>query len=210
MFKHPASWFFGIITLLTGAAPLPAQARIEFGPLVALYAPAGAFQPAPYYSTALPNSPSDLSGVAWGGQSRIWFSPRAGVQLQVSSASSTVGGGNTPGGSFPGRPARVLMASAQFLWAFPASHHNLQVWLSGGGGVIRHGGTAYERYGSPVQLGTALGFGAALPLGNHLVANLGMTTLLYNIDVSDSTGTSLEHGLQVDPLIHAGVSLRWP
>ena len=76
--------------------------------------------------------------------------------------------------------------------------------------MIRHGGTAYERYGSPVQLGTALGFGAALPLANHLVANVGMTTLLYNIDVSDSTGTSLEHGLQVDPLIHAGVSLRWP
>ncbi|HEX4575564.1 MAG TPA: hypothetical protein VH158_10550 [Gemmatimonadales bacterium] len=43
-----------------------------------------------------------------------------------------------------------------------------------------------------------------------MTASLGVTTLLYYIDVSDSTGTSLEHGFQVDPLIHAGLSWGGP
>ena len=33
------------------------QTRVEGGPLLGLYSPAGSFQPAPYYSTALPNAP---------------------------------------------------------------------------------------------------------------------------------------------------------
>ena len=210
MLRHLASLTYGFVTLLVQATPLPAQSRIEVGPLLALYAPASHFQPAPYYSTALPNSPSDLTGVAWGGQGRIWFTPRFGLQLQAASASSTVGGGATPGGFFPGTTARVFTASAQGLWAPFATPRNVQLWLSAGAGLVRHGGRAYERYGSPVQLATALGFGVSLPFGSHLAANLGVSTLLYNIDVSDSTGTSLEHGLQVDPLFHAGISLRWP
>jgi len=210
MLKRPASFTYTCITLLVLAAPLPAQSRIEVGPLLALCAPASDFQPAPYYSTALPHSPSDLMGVAWGGQGRVWLTPRFGVQFQIASASSTVGGGSTPGGSFPGTPARVLTTSAQVLWGLSATPHDAQLWLSTGAGLVRHGGKAYQRYGSPVQLATALGFGAALPLGSHLAADLGVATFLYNIDVSDSTGTSLEHGLQVDLLFHAGVSLLWP
>ena len=208
--QRPASFRFTLIMLLALTTPLAAQSRIEVGPLVALYAPAGNFQPAPYYSTALPNSPGDLTGVAWGGQGRIWFTPRFGVQVQVASASSTVGGGNTPGGSFPGTAARVLTASTQVLWGLSALPHNARFYLSAGAGLVRHGGKAYERYGPPTQLATVVGFGAAVPLGSHLAANAGVSTFLYNIDVSDSSGTSLEHGLQVDALIQVGVSLRWP
>ena len=208
MSKNRALWSCVIVTFAV-VAPLSAQSQIEVGPLVALYAPLGSFQRAPYYSTALPSSPGDLTGAAWGGQARLWFGPRIGVQLQVASASSDVGGGNTPGGSFPPTPARVLTATAQVLWGLPTSHQDFQAWLSGGAGLIRHDGTAYRQYSSPVQLGTAVGFGAAWTLSRHVVANIGVTALLYNIDVSDSTGTSLEHGLQVDPLMHAGLSLRW-
>ena len=192
------------------ATPVLAQTRIEVGPLLAVYAPASAFQQAPYYSTALPNSPSDLTGVAWGGQGRIWLRRHFGVELQIAWASSTVGGGNTPAGHAPATPARVLTTSAQALFGFSPPSLNAELWFSAGAGLVRHGGKAYDPYGSPVQFATALGFGSSIPLRSHVRVSLGVTALLYNIDVSDSTGTSLEHGFQVDPLIHIGLSLRSP
>jgi len=184
------------------------QTRVEGGPLLGLYSPAGSFQPAPYYTTALPNAPSALAGAAMGGQGRIWFTRRFGLQLQIAWASSRVGGGSTPAGTAPSTPARVLTSSVQAL--FPLSHpsQRIQLWLSAGPGLVRHGGEAYARYGSPVQLATTLGFGSAIPMGSHLSLNLGATTFLYNVDVADSAGTSLEHGFQVDPLFHLGLSVR--
>src|SRR5690242_21922541 len=85
-----------VAALVTVLNPVAfAQARLEVGPLLALYAPVSGFQPAPYYTTRLPNSPGDLSGLAWGGEGRFWFTHRAGLQLQLASVSSMVGGGNT-------------------------------------------------------------------------------------------------------------------
>lgn len=192
------------------AEQAPAQIRVDVGPLLALYAPIGEFQPAPYYTTSLPNSPGDLTGVAWGGQVRAWFTEKFGIQLQVASASSAVGGGNTPAGPVPSTPARVLTASAQGLYVVSAPSRRARLWVSAGAGLLRHGGAAYARYGAPVQAATALGLGSAIPMSRHLRANIGVTTFFYYIDVSDSAGTSLEHGFQVDPLIHAGLSWAWP
>jgi hypothetical protein len=202
-----------LATVTAAGALVPAtaaQTRFEVEPLVALYAPLGGFKLAPYYTTSLPNSPGDLTGLAWGGQGRLWFTPQVGVQLEVASSASRVGGGNTPGGPVASSAARVLTASVQVLYNPALAAHRPRVWLSGGVGIVRHGGAVYAPYGAPVQFATALGFGSAIPLRPGLQANLGVTTLLYSIDVSDSAGTSLEHGFQVDPLIHAGLSWGWP
>jgi len=206
--RSPVSSVVAVLaTVLTQAAP--AQARVELGPLLALYTPLSGFQPAPYYTTRLPNSPGDLSGLAWGGETRLWFAQRAGLQLQIASASSMVGGGNTPGGPVPSTPSRVLTASLQALYTVATTPHGARLWIGGGLGVVRHGGAAYAPYGAPVQLATALTLGSAIPIGRHLKATVGLTTFLYSIDVSDSAGTSLEHGAQVDPLVHAGLVWSW-
>lgn len=41
------------------------------------------------------------------------------------------------------------------------------------------------------------------------VADLATLPVTSTIDVSDHTGTSLEHGFQVDPLAHAGLIWGW-
>ncbi len=196
-----------LATLLAAAAS--AQARVEVGPLVAVYTPLSGFHPAPYYTTRLPNSPGDLSGLAWGGEARVWFTQRAGLQLQIASASSMVAGGQTPGGPVPSTPASVLTASVQALYNVVPTPHRARLWIGGGLGVVRHGGAAYAPYGAPAQLATALGLGSVIPIGRHLNATVGLTTFLYSIDVSDSAGTSLEHGAQVDPILHAGLAWSW-
>ncbi len=210
MLENRASVICVLILTVILAAPVPAQVRLEVGPILGLYAPASNFQPAPYYSTALPNSPGDLTGLALGGQGRLWLTSRLGIQLDAASTSSNVGGGNTPAGSFPPTGARVLTASAQLLFSLLAPSHNSHVWCSAGPGLVRHGGAAYSRYGSPIQLATAVGLGSAVPIAGRLSIDIGVTAFLYNLDVSDSVGTSLEHGFQVDPLVHAGITLRWP
>jgi hypothetical protein len=189
----------------------PGQARFELGPLLTAYTPLGSFEPAPYYSTALPNTPGDLGGIGWGGEGRVWLSHRAGIQLQFARTSSSVGGGNTPAGPAASTPASVLTISAQALYDLsPGTPGRVRLWLGAGAGVVRHGGTAYARYGNPAQVATALSFGSAFPLHGRLSAHLGVTTLFYYIDVSDSMGTSLEHGFQLDPLFHAGFDWGWP
>jgi hypothetical protein len=189
------------------ATPASAQARFEFGPLVAAYSPMSSFEPAAYYSTALPNSPGNLGGTAWGGQARLWLSRRLGVQVQAAEARSSVGGGPTPGGNFAPTGAQVVMASAQGLYR-PALGR-IPLWLSAGAGVVHHGGVAYSRYGSPTQMTGALGVGSAIPLWGGFRANLGLTTLLYHFDLKDSTGVSLERGFMTDALLSLGVTWSW-
>ena len=58
----------GILSAVASVTAIPtaaiAQTGVEVGPLVALYAPVGTFNPNAGYSTALPSKPSDLGGVA--------------------------------------------------------------------------------------------------------------------------------------------------
>lgn len=199
-----ATW----VCALTLARPALSQDRFELGPLLGFYAPAGSFQPAPYYSTALPQAPGDMSALALGAQARLWLAGRVGIQLQGAIASSQVGGGATPGGMSPPYSVHVLTITAQALYNFyPAGRTRL--WASGGAGLIRHGGAAYAPYGSPSQVAGVLGVGSALPLTARLNADLGLTTLFYSFNLKDSTATSIQQGFQVDPLVHVGLSWGW-
>jgi hypothetical protein len=190
------------------ARSVVAQERFEIGPFAALYLPTGSFQPAPYYSTALPTDPSDMSGLALGGQAKLWLSPRVGFQLQAAIVSSTVGGGPTPIGVLSPTQAQVLTLTAQGLYDLRPTP-STRLWLSAGAGLIRHCGAAYSPYGSPTQLAGVLGLGSSLPIYHGLRANLGVTTLWYVFTARDSTSTTVEHGFQLDALLQAGLSWAW-
>lgn len=188
-----------------------AQVRFEVGPLAALYAPTGSFEPAIYYTIRLPKRPSDLTALAWGGEARFWFAGRLGVQVQAAEAATSVGGGSTPSGTYYApTPARVLTLTTQVLCRFYSASKGGRAWLSAGAGLIRHGGAAYDRYGAPSQMTGVLGAGYAVPIGRRLHSTAGVTTLLYSFDLRDSNRVSLERGPQTDVVIHFGVSWGWP
>ena len=208
--RHPFWVVPGFVLVATCPTLVIAQVRLEFGPLAALYAPQGSFQPASYYTTWLPNSPSDLTGLAWGGEARLWFARRLGVQLQAAEAFSSVGGGITPRGPVAAMPARVFTLTTQALYNVYSAPERARVWLSAGAGLVRHGGAAYARYGTPIQVTGVLGLGYATPIRRRLNATLGITTMLYSFDLRDSTGTSLERGFQTDALLHVGLTWGWP
>lgn len=198
-----------LAAMIVLATPLvaSAQTRLEFGPLLAYYRPLGAFEPASVFSTALPHTPQDLSGIAWGGVARAWFGARIGAEFGGATAGGTIPSQLTPAG--PTRPigTSVGVVTVQGLLTLTGAPTRRQVWVSAGAGIIRHGGDAYARYGTPADAGLALGAGARLPIAARLHATFGVSTLVYMLDVpmppelSRNPG-SLQRGRQVDAFIH--------
>ncbi|MES1259659.1 MAG: hypothetical protein ABUL71_03620, partial [Gemmatimonadota bacterium] len=202
------------LTLLALLAPasLRAQVTVELGPLVGVYAPIGSFGPYDATSIAFPQSPSELTAFAWGGEARLWINRRIGVQLQGAVAKRSVGGGvNTPAGwtSTP-KDAQIVLASAQLVYRpSPAG----PVTLSAGIGTVRRSGDAF--YVSPQQqvtgfnpMGGTVGAGYDVDLGHRLVASLGVTAYLYSLDMHDRFGQKWEQGFQVDLLPHLTMAWR--
>ena len=200
-----------VLASMALAAPVVAQIRVEIGGTVGRYSPAGSFEPTSVYSTQLPRNPDQLSGVALGGLLRVWVA-RIGVQVDATTTSVTEGGGSTPGGYKSPTAARVSTGSAQLLVRLTGDGGRTRAWLGAGAGSIHHGGAAYEPYGSPVNYGGVVSVGSAIRLIAGLSADLGLTSMIYDLNVRGSAQTDpriSERGRQVDLLMHAGLSYSW-
>jgi hypothetical protein len=194
------------------ASHAAAQLGVEVSASIGRYAPLGSFAPAGVYSTSLPTSPSDLSGTALGGALRVWVSPRIGIGITGSSVSSTIVGGFTPGGLAPNTPARVSTATVQLLYRLIEGDHRAPVWLGVGGAAVRHGGAAYEPFGNPVNFGGVAEIGSAIRLVGPLSAELGVTTIVYRMNMRGAPTTKpplTERGTQIDAQFHTGLSVGW-
>ena len=214
-------WFFmvGLPTIAIPPGAL-AQASFQIGPVVGAYVPARNFGPGDYGYTGLPVATSDLAGMAIGLDARVWLGSQVGFELQGAEAKSSFGGGYEicippPGacGVTPRNHATITILTAQVMCR-PAAAGWLR--LSAGAGFVRHAGPAYAG-GFPFPNGAfhgttpvagAIGAHVDLPLGRRLVASLGVTTLVYALDVRDDYGQRYEHGTQIDLLPH--LTLAWP
>jgi hypothetical protein len=189
-----------------------AQLRVELGATIGRYSPLGTFERASVYSTALPNSPSSLGGAAFGGQFRLWVAPRFGFEIAGATTSSTFGGVFTPGGEMPTTTARVTSATAEMLYRMTGDASRARVWAGAGVGAIQHGGAAYASFGKPVNYGGALSVGSAIRISGGLSADIGVTSLIYNLDIRGTEATDpvlSESGTQVDMLLRTGLSYSW-
>lgn len=202
-------WLTVMIVAMPGKAD--AQTSIEFGPRIGYYRPAGSYEAASVYSTALPRSPKDLRGTAWGGEARAWFGNRVGADVGVSFAGSTLPSIATPNGPSPTTPATVTTFTVQGLFSLAGAPTRHQVWLSAGAGVIHHGGKAYDRHGGLTDIGPLLGAGARARITQRFHATFGLAVLTYQFDLpmppelSGNPG-SLQRGRQVDMLMHMGIT----
>ena len=199
-----------------------AQMKVEVSATLGYYSPMGSFTPAEQSPTFLPSNPGALSGAALGGELRVWMSSRIGAQVGATTTSTSfryegpmldvasVGGPLPIDESVGPSQVRISSATAQILYQVIGSPATARLWLSAGGAAVRHGGSAYLRFGNPVDYGGALGFGSAFHIKGPLSAELGLTTLIYRMNVTDPNEPGLnERGTQVDALFHTGVSYGW-
>jgi hypothetical protein len=209
----PRRWW--MLRTLGLAAPSYAQTTIDVGPLFGYYEPLGHFDPASVYSTSLPSTPRELRGFAWGGAAHVSFGRRLGAEGRVSVANSTLPVVITPGGPREPIRAQEVVWTLQGQYDLSPAPEKYRVWLSAGPGLVRHGGDAYARYGSPVSVGGALGLGVAVPVASRVRIVADVTTLLYSLDVAmppewQANPGSLQHGSQRDALIQLGARWRLP
>ncbi len=200
------------ISSFTLASAAVAQMKVDVGASVGLYSPTGKFQPASVYSTNLPNSPDQLSGSSFGAQLRLWVVPRIGFELTGTTFSRDAGGGGTPEGTAPTTSARISTGTAQLLVRVTGEASRARIWVGAGGGAIQHGGATYEPFGKPVNYGAVASLGTAVRIRGGLSADLGLTSLMYNLNIRGTAATDpnlSERGRQVDLLVHTGLSYSW-
>lgn len=208
------------VPTLTKAAD--AQTKVEVSATLGYYSPLGSFKPADQSPTFLPSNPGAMSGAAFGGELRAWMTSRIGAQVGATTTSTSfkfegaMPDGAPVGGTLPINESvgpsqvRISSATAQILYQVLGNPSTARLWLSAGGAAVRHGGSAYARFGNPVNYGGALGFGSAFHITGPLSAELGLTTLIYQMKVTDPNEPGLnERGTQVDALFHTGVSYGW-
>ena len=197
---------FALCALMTPAAAA-AQRSVEVGPMVAAYSPYGTYEHVgTVWRVGTPDQPNMNRAPAWGAEARVWATHRIGLQLQGATSSSKQPLFSTPGGGGVATISRVSSFTAQAMYALTREERN-RFWLSAGGGLIRHSGTAYEAFGSPTHPVGALGFGSSFALWHDLAASVGASSLLYNWELSNS-GATYQRGFQTDLLMHVGLTLR--
>jgi len=195
-----------IICALAFPAAASAQGAVEIGSFFALYAPAGSYDhAAAYFRVGTPDHPSENRGAAWGGEARFWMNHALGFQVQGLASSANHPTVYTPDGAFASS-TRVTSVTAQAVYRLSPTFTNSSFWFSAGGGMIRHSGSAYAPYGSPTHPVGALGVGSTISISHGLKANVGLTSLFYRWNLSDSNGL-YQRGFETDALAHAGLSL---
>lgn len=192
-----------LVTALACAAPAAgAQATVEITPIVGYYRPLGAFDPAPYYTTDLPQRPSQLRGVAYGGVFRLGLRPRAGIALSAITTASTLPGCICPGGNIlPSSTNRVTIATLEGQWTASPAHAPVEVRVGLGPAYIRHSGDGYDRYGTPQSWGASLSGQAQVALSAHWRLHVGANGVGYRMDVPGPP----QHGTQLDAILSAGL-----
>lgn len=181
-----------------------AQVTYAIQPLVGYYQPLGHFDPAAFYSTDLPRTPSDLAGLLWGGSAQVTFAGRLGIEGAVSTAASTIRGCPCPGGFvLPPTPARVTVATVAGQYDLSNRPARYRLSANVGPALMRHGGAAYGRYGSPTSWGGTAGLELAASIAKHLHVVATVSGVGYSFNLASPP----EHGPQLDATALLGV--RW-
>jgi hypothetical protein len=188
---------------LLAASSAHAQGSLAVAPIVGYYRPFGHFAPASVLSTALPRTPSDLSGLAWGASLRSVLRPRVAVEVFATTSESTLPGCLCPGGPTPSTRNRVTIASAMLQYEIAPSAARTPFWLSAGPAMIRHGGDGYGRYGAPTDWGGAVGLDAEHAIASQWRLVAGAKGVVYAFDLAFPP----EHGTQLDALL--SFRLEW-
>jgi hypothetical protein len=188
------------LTTITRAAG--AQTSVAFQPVVSYYRPLGYFRATDVLSTALPEQPGELRGVAWGGDVQLRFGGRLGLEASAQTTTHTLPSCTCPEGPTGASPVHVTIAAVTAQSDLSLRPERYHLWAGVGPAVIRHSGRGYEP-DSPTSLGGAFGLQLGIPLAAHWQLVAGGTGIGYWFDFAFPA----EHGPQMDALLSIGA--RW-
>jgi len=191
--------------VLSSIAPfnLYAQVSVELGPTVGFYASATDTEgPNANPFSGVATKWKQLPAVAYGGEATVWIGGRIGIGgAYLYSPSDVRNGANSTGHE----SASVQIATVRATYGFEVG--NNRVYLSGGVGRIKRGGSAYEDLNGNEDTAALAGVGNTLRLARHLRINIGVDALFYSLQLKSSTTTFPSHS-QVDLVGRVGLVYR--
>lgn len=141
-------------------------------------------------------------GPAFGGRVVYGLGPRLGMEGVLAIATGDVEGSGPTSASASGRK---LLVSARGRWRVSAPGAALPLYVSGGLGVVSHGGTAYELLDGTTDIGGVLGIGTAIPLRDRMRLRIDLEDYVHSASFSFN-GAGSSGRLQNDILLSAGIS----
>lgn len=163
-----------IITLMPRATE---QVTFEVAPYAGVCVPLGSMlRPSPpsqvfIGQTGVVTLVAQCKTVALGGHVTAWLAPRLGVEGTAGYAPSGVNVGALNDGHVMMGSGRLVVVPLTFLGVLSSFH------ISGGVGIVNHGGAAYDGVGGATRAAPTVGVGVAVRVGD---------SRLLRIDVEDA------------------------
>ena len=198
------------LAILSAALPLrlSAQVRVEFAPQLGVF-------------TATTDLPSDLDVVCGcsatlkqgtsfglGGRLNLWLTSRLGIEGSVGYSGSRliVRPKSVPIAS---DDAHVLTGSARLLLSLQPGSLPLSFHLSGGAGVVSHGGEAYDGVRGTNDFAVTAGAGFRYPVSETISLRVDVDGYHYTAQFYDNIGHTTPSRSQTDLWILVGFTGRW-
>lgn len=201
--------FLGAALALAGITRVvSAQVRVELEPVIGVYAGFSDWlRPGNGQFFSFPDTLSQRTGVAFGGQATAWLGRRVGLRASVTTSASKVGPVR-PNQFRDPVPSRVTTLGLEALLPIAELPTRGRVFLAGGVAVIRRSGDAYEGFEGTRDVGGTLGVGSQFRLTDRLNLQGDLRALLYNLRLTDPAGMEYPSAFQMDLQGHVGLSLQ--
>jgi hypothetical protein len=202
--------FLGAALALAGITRVAsAQVQVELEPVIGVFTGfSGWPRPANGQFFSFPDTLSQRTGVAFGGQATAWLGRRVGLRVSVTTSASKVGPATRDPLFRDPVPSRVTTMGLEALLPIAEFPTGGRVFLAGGLAAIRRSGDAYEGFEGTRDVGGTLGVGSQFRLTDRLSLQGDPRALLYDLRLTDPAGIQYSSAFQTDLQGHVGLSLR--
>lgn len=202
--------FLGVALAIAGITRVAsAQVRVELEPVIGVYTGFSDWpRPANGQFFSFPDTLSQRTGVAFGGQATAWLGRRVGLRAAVLTSASDVGPATHDLLLRDPVPSRVTTVGLEALVPIAQLSTGGRVFVAAGAAVVRRSGDAYEGFEGTSDVGGSLGVGSQFRLTDRLSLQGDLRALLYSLRLTDPAGLEYPSAFQTDLQGQLGLSLR--
>jgi hypothetical protein len=186
-----------------------AQVQVELEPVIGVYS---AFSDWPRPSSGqffdFPDTLSQHTAVAFGGQATAWLSRRFGLRASVLTSASEVGPSVRDLLNREPVPARVTTVGLETLVTVAELSTGGRVFLAGGAAIVRRSGDAYEGFDGTKDVAGTIGVGSQFRLTDRFFLQADLRAPLYRLQLTDPNGLEYPSAFQTDLQGYVGFSVR--
>jgi len=205
-----AAAFLGVIPRAPaqgiGSTAVP-RVRFEITPFVGVYLPTASIIDQFTLACGCEVSLKQKTNVAVGGRVADWLNDRVAIEASVEYSGSGVRA--TYGGSVSAdTSANIVAGSAQLLIGLPPRLLSASFYVSGGVGLVAHGGGGYAGTNGTTRFGGVLGAGTRFNIGRSLAVRAEAEDYVFSATFTDpTTGTGTNARFQNDLVFSLGLAM---